>query len=120
VVINLLINAAHAITPGKPAENEVRVVARANGAGGVLLEVKDTGCGIPPENLGRIFEPFFTTKPLGEGTGLGLSVCQTIITSMGGTIEVESEVGRGSTFRITLPLAEGQEDGGSTSKQHVA
>jgi signal transduction histidine kinase len=120
VVINLLINAAHAITPGKPAENEVRVVARDSGAGRVLLEVKDTGCGIPPENLGRIFEPFFTTKPLGEGTGLGLSVCQTIITSMGGTIEVESEVGRGSTFRITLPLADSQEGGGSTSKQHVA
>ncbi len=116
VVLNLLINAAHAIAPGKPAENEVRVVARANGAGGVLVEVRDTGSGIPPENLERIFEPFFTTKPAGEGTGLGLSVSHTIVTQMGGTIQVESEVGRGSTFRITLPLAKGRE-GGSREKQ---
>jgi two-component system NtrC family sensor kinase len=108
VVLNLLINAAYAIAPGKPSENEVRVVARAQGAGSVVVEVRDTGCGIPPENLQRIFEPFFTTKPIGEGTGLGLSVCHTIVTSMGGTIQVESEVGRGSTFRITLLTAEGR------------
>jgi C4-dicarboxylate-specific signal transduction histidine kinase len=117
VVLNLLINAGYAITPGKPEENEVRVVARVHGPGSVLVEVKDTGCGIPKENLERIFEPFFTTKPVGEGTGLGLSVCHTIITSMGGTIQVESEVGRGSTFRITLPLAEGRQGGGSSEKQ---
>jgi len=117
VVLNLLINAAYAITPGKPAENEVRVVARAHGAASVVVEVKDTGSGIPPENLQRIFEPFFTTKPVGEGTGLGLSVCHTIVTSMGGTIEVESEVGRGSTFRIMLLTAEGRNGGGSPEKQ---
>jgi signal transduction histidine kinase len=109
VVLNLLINAGHAIAPGKPQENEVRVVARANGSGSVVLEVRDTGCGIPKENLERIFEPFFTTKPIGEGTGLGLSVCHNIITAMGGTIQVESEVGRGTTFRITLPEAEAYE-----------
>jgi two-component system NtrC family sensor kinase len=117
VVLNLIINAAYAITPGKPAENEVRVVARAHGAGNVVVEVRDTGCGIPPENLQRIFEPFFTTKPVGEGTGLGLSVCHTIVTSMGGTIEVESQVGRGSTFRITLPTAEGRDSDGAQEKK---
>jgi two-component system, NtrC family, sensor kinase len=109
VVLNLLINAAHAIPPGKPMENEVRVVARANGAGSVVLEVRDTGCGIPPENLERIFEPFFTTKPIGEGTGLGLSVCHNIITAMGGSIHVESKPGRGTTFLITLPEAAAHE-----------
>jgi two-component system, NtrC family, sensor kinase len=117
VVLNLLINAAYAITPGKPAENEIRVVARVQGAGSVVVEVKDTGCGIPAENLQRIFEPLFTTKPVGEGTGLGLSVCHTIVTSMGGTIEVESEVERGSTFRITLLTAEGRNGDVSHEKQ---
>jgi len=117
VVLNLLINAAYAITPGKPAENKIRVAARAQGSGSVVVEVTDTGCGIPPENLQRIFEPLFTTKPAGEGTGLGLSVCHTIVTSMGGTIEVESQVGRGSTFRITLPAAEGRDGGGAQEKK---
>jgi two-component system NtrC family sensor kinase len=70
------------------------------------VEITDTGCGIPPENLGRIFDPFFTTKPLGEGTGLGLSVCQSIIAAHGGTLTVESAVGRGTTFRVTLPAAQ--------------
>ncbi|WP_224249901.1 sensor histidine kinase [Hyalangium gracile] len=103
VVLNLLINAAHAIEPGRAEENEVRVLVRASGSKSVIVVVSDTGSGIPPENLERIFEPFFTTKPVGMGTGLGLSVCRTIILSLGGTLEVESEVGRGSTFRITLP-----------------
>ena len=116
VMLNLLVNAAHAIDPGKSMENEVRVTARTNGSGSVVLEVRDTGCGIPPENLERIFEPFFTTKPIGEGTGLGLSVCHNIITAMGGTIQVESEVGRGTTFRITLPEAAAREAAASDEK----
>ncbi|WP_257452695.1 sensor histidine kinase [Archangium lipolyticum] len=107
VLLNLLINAAHAIEPGRVEQNEIRVTARQSAPGRVLLEVSDTGCGIPAENLGRIFEPFFTTKPVGVGTGLGLSVCHGIITSFGGDITVESEVGRGTTFRISLPVAEG-------------
>jgi signal transduction histidine kinase/HAMP domain-containing protein len=105
VLLNLLINAAHAITPGQVEQNEIRVSARESVPGRVTLEVSDTGCGIPAENLGRIFEPFFTTKPVGVGTGLGLPVCHGIITSFGGDITVESEPGRGTTFRITLPTA---------------
>ncbi|MCX7822107.1 MAG: ATP-binding protein [Syntrophobacterales bacterium] len=69
----------------------------------VVLEVSDTGPGIPKSILPRIFDPFFTTKPVGKGTGLGLSICYGIIKKAGGNIEVESEVGKGTTFRIWLP-----------------
>ena len=69
----------------------------------VLVEVKDTGHGISPENLPRILEPFFTTKEVGRGTGLGLAVCYGILTEHGGSLDVQSVVGAGSTFTITLP-----------------
>jgi signal transduction histidine kinase len=109
VLLNLLINASHAIEPGQVERNEIRVAARESAPGRVTLEVSDTGCGIPPENLERIFDPFFTTKAAGVGTGLGLSVCQRIITSLGGELTVESHVGQGTTFRITLSVAENDE-----------
>ena len=102
VVLNLLINAAHAITAGQPDKNEIRVVLRAE-VDHAIIEVKDTGCGMAPEVLSRIFDPFFTTKPVGVGTGLGLSICHGIITGFGGEITAASEVGKGSTFRISLP-----------------
>ncbi|HEV8397110.1 MAG TPA: ATP-binding protein, partial [Vicinamibacterales bacterium] len=74
-------------------------------AGGrVRVEIADTGRGIPPEILSRIFEPFFTTKPAGEGTGLGLSLCRSIVEEHGGTITVESVPGRGTTFGVELPV----------------
>ncbi|HYO67659.1 MAG TPA: ATP-binding protein [Archangium sp.] len=103
VFLNLLINAAHAITPGQVERNRISLTAHEVDSGHVVVEVSDTGCGITPENLARIFEPFFTTKPAGVGSGLGLPVCQRIVTAHGGSISVTSEVGRGTTFRVTLP-----------------
>ncbi|HYO72841.1 MAG TPA: ATP-binding protein [Archangium sp.] len=104
VFLNLIINAAHAIAPGQVEQNEIRLVARRAADSRVLVEVSDSGCGIPAENLERIFRPFFTTKPAGVGSGLGLSVCQRIITMHGGDITVESQPGRGTTFRLSLPV----------------
>jgi signal transduction histidine kinase len=72
------------------------------------VEVEDTGKGISPENLNRIFDPFFTTKPIGKGTGLGLSLSYGIVQKHHGRIEVKSEVGKGSTFRVTLPVRQQQ------------
>jgi two-component system, NtrC family, sensor kinase len=67
--------------------------------------VSDTGCGIPDDVRAHLFEPFLTTKPVGQGTGLGLSICHGIVTSLGGSIAVESAVRKGSTFRVTIPVA---------------
>jgi two-component system NtrC family sensor kinase len=105
VFLNLLINAAHAIPEGQAEENEIRIAARQETPEFVLVEIHDTGCGIPRENLDRIFDPFFTTKPSGEGTGLGLSLVHSILTTLGGSISVESDVDRGTTFRVRLPTA---------------
>jgi len=111
VVMNLLVNAQHAIdgegsitvrTRRLPQPRTLRPGAIAVPM--VELSVTDTGCGIPEENFRRIFDPFFTTKKIGTGTGLGLSVSHGIVEAHGGTIEVESEVGKGSTFRVQLPL----------------
>jgi PAS domain S-box-containing protein len=110
VFLNLLINAAQAIPPGRPDQNEIRIKLRAV-QGHVIIEIRDTGAGIPPEMRSRIFDPFFTTKPVGVGTGLGLFVCQGIITRFGGEISVESEVGRGTTFRVIFPMARGIRSG---------
>jgi two-component system, cell cycle sensor histidine kinase and response regulator CckA len=102
VLVNLLLNAAHAIEPGNVARNEVVITADRDLQGRVVITVRDTGRGMPPEILARIFEPFFTTKPIGVGTGLGLSICHGIVTSLGGELSAESQVGRGSTFRVVL------------------
>ncbi|HSP78104.1 MAG TPA: response regulator [Myxococcaceae bacterium] len=104
VFLNLIVNAAQAIPEGHVERNELRIVTRRL-AGEVVVEVRDTGAGMPAEHLARVFEPFFTTKPVGMGTGLGLSICHGIITRSGGRMEVESEQGRGSTFRVILPAA---------------
>ena len=100
VFVNLLVNAGHAIE----ANGQVGVSARQVGEQ-VWVEISDTGCGMAPEVVGRIFEPFFTTKPVGKGTGLGLSISYGIVKKHGGHIEVDSEVGRGTTFRIVLPVS---------------
>ncbi len=105
VVVNLLKNAAQAITGGAPEANEIAVRLGPSRDARVEIAVSDTGVGIPPEVRGRLFEPFFTTKPVGEGTGLGLSICHGIVTGFGGELLVESEPGKGSTFRVLLPAA---------------
>ncbi len=103
VFLNLLLNAAQAIPDGAAAEHEIRIRTRTDGLGRAVVEVSDTGRGIPEELRARVFDPFFTTKPVGEGTGLGLSICLGIVRSLGGEILLESEVGEGSTFRVALP-----------------
>ncbi|HEY6099603.1 MAG TPA: ATP-binding protein [Anaeromyxobacter sp.] len=105
VFLNLLVNAAQAIPEGHADRNEIRLSARAAGAR-VVLEVFDTGVGIPPEELGRLFDPFFTTKPMGGGTGLGLAICHGIVATLGGEISVASRAGAGTTFTVALPAAD--------------
>ncbi len=103
VFLNLIVNAAQAIPEGRIDENTIRITTRTDKEGRAVVEVADTGSGIPAEHLPNLFAPFFTTKPVGIGTGLGLPICQRIVMQMGGTIEVESEVGKGTTFRVTIP-----------------
>lgn len=103
VFINLLINAVQAIPEGKADCYEIRIVTSTDSKGRAVVEVGDTGPGIPAEVLGRIFDPFFTTKAVGVGTGLGLAICHSIVTAMGGEIFAHSEVNRGTTFRVVLP-----------------
>ena len=100
VFLNLVINAAQAVD----AEGSVLVATRRDGDS-VVVSVADDGCGIPKEHLDRLFDPFFTTKPVGEGTGLGLGISHQIVQRHEGEIEVESEPGAGSVFRVRLPAA---------------
>ena len=99
VFLNLIVNAGQAIE----ASGTITISTGAS-LSEIWIRFEDTGCGIPKEHLNRIFEPFFTTKPVGQGTGLGLSVSYSIVRRHGGSIEVESEVGRGSRFTIRLPV----------------
>jgi PAS domain S-box-containing protein len=101
VLMNLGSNAAHAM---RESGGMLAITLTSDGANAVLV-VADTGDGMDRATLDRVFEPFFTTKPVGAGTGLGLSVVHGIVTGHGGAIEVSSDTGRGTTFRITLPAA---------------
>jgi PAS domain S-box-containing protein len=104
VLLNVLLNAAHAIPEGRAHEATITVTTFVEADGRVAIEVRDTGTGITPEHLPHVFEPFFTTK--GErGTGLGLSICQKLVAALGGEISIESDVGRGTCLTIRL-LAE--------------
>jgi len=100
VFMNLLVNAGHAIE----TQGSITIRTFRHGDDEVCVEVSDTGKGIAPEHINRIFEPFFTTKPVGKGTGLGLSLSYGIIKRHGGRIEVESSEGKGTTFRLVLPI----------------
>ncbi len=110
VFLNLLVNAAQAIGPERGL-----IVVRSGDAGDeVWVEVEDDGSGIAPEHLARVFDPFFTTKPVGRGTGLGLSLSYGIVQKHHGRIDVRSEPGRGSCFRVTLPVRRPGTGGGAT------
>ncbi len=106
VLVNLIHNAIHAI--GERGRIEI---ALRPADGGVALVVRDDGPGISPEDLERVFQPFFTTKPVGQGTGLGLSVCHGLVRGWGGTITARSTPGQGAEFRIWVPAADGGEGG---------
>ncbi len=101
VVLNILNNAAYAI--GR--DGTITIATRQPTADSIELTFSDTGCGIPKEQLEKIFDPFFTTKPPGKGTGLGLSISHSIIVKLGGRITAASEIGKGTTFTIHLPVA---------------
>jgi two-component system, cell cycle sensor histidine kinase and response regulator CckA len=104
VFLNLLVNAAQAIPVGHAGDNQITLTVQQRGEQ-VIVEIADTGAGIARDVLPRIFDPFFTTKPVGVGTGLGLSICHNIVSGCGGEITVESTEGKGSTFRVSLPIA---------------
>ncbi len=105
VLLNLLENSTYALTEVADRRPVIRVSVRALDGRRAQITVADTGPGIPGDMLDKVFEPFFTTKPVNHGTGLGLAICHSLVSSMSGTIEVESEPGRGTTFTITLPVA---------------
>ena len=100
--MNILINAVQAMQERGTITITTRHSAPDNS---VEVLISDTGCGVPPDKINQVFDPFFTTKESGQGTGLGLSIAYGIVTSHRGSISVESEVGKGSTFKIRLPIA---------------
>jgi PAS domain S-box-containing protein len=109
VFLNLIANARDAIDDGGGQKKELTIttgLSEDEGAPSILVSIKDTGVGIPPENMEKIFEPFFSTKPVGKGTGLGLSLCYGIVEAHGGRIDIKSQVGEGTKVRITLPVEE--------------
>ncbi len=106
VFVNLLLNAAQSFAPANTDKNEVCIETSVDVTGHIQVEIRDTGEGIPENIRNRIFDPFFTTKPAGTGMGLGLSICRGIVASMGGEIQVESEVGKGTILRVLIPPAQ--------------
>lgn len=115
IVINLLTNAFDAIDRG----GRVTLAARTDGED-VLIAVSDTGTGIQAEDVRRIFEPFYTTKGRGKGTGLGLAICRELVAALGGSISVESQPGRGSTFSVRLPRKGGRRAGEESRPRSAA
>jgi two-component system NtrC family sensor kinase len=109
VLLNLTLNACEAMPDGGTL-----LVSSSSADGFVVIHITDTGCGIERKDLDKIFEPFFTTKPVGKGTGLGLSVSYGIVQQHGGTLAVDSEPGKGTTFTITLPAVADDATGGDS------
>ena len=115
VFLNLLVNAAQAIPEGNAEGNEIAVATRTHGDQ-ILIEIRDSGSGIAPEILTRVFDPFFTTKAAGAGTGLGLFVSRQTVTEHGGHVAIESQVGRGTVFRVFLPCEEAAAAGAAATR----
>ena len=111
VFMNLVVNAAQAI----PERGQIKIATGTRDEW-VWVAISDTGAGIAAENLSRIFDPFFTTKPVGSGTGLGLSVSHTIVAKHHGRIEVQSQVGTGTTFQVWLPIAQADAQSASAAR----
>jgi signal transduction histidine kinase len=114
VVLNIVVNAAHALAEAQPENSvekgKIRVKTRSEGEWAVI-EISDNGTGIPEEIRSKIFDPFFTTKTVGKGSGQGLAIARSVVVDKhGGTIEVESALGEGTTFRIRLPFGENGEE----------
>jgi len=108
VLLNLLVNAAQAIPEGEAHVNEIRVTTRTDDHGRAVIEITDTGTGIPSAVATRIFEPFFTTRSVGKGLGLGLTVSRDIVAALDGELTIDSVVGKGTTVRIALPSCDGE------------
>jgi signal transduction histidine kinase len=104
VLLNLFTNAADAMPDGGRLTHRVQSGELPVARPAVVIEVIDTGSGIPADHLGRVFEPFFTTKEEGKGTGLGLAICKRIVEQHHGLLLIESAVGAGTTVRVTLPI----------------
>ncbi|QJR34147.1 hybrid sensor histidine kinase/response regulator [Gemmatimonas groenlandica] len=106
VMLNLLVNAAQALPEGHAEHHAISLSTWFDrDRQRVMVEIRDTGVGISPEHINRIFDPFFTTKDVGLGTGLGLAICQRIVTDLDGELTVRSELGTGTTFSVSLPIA---------------
>ena len=106
VFLNLIVNAVQSMEEGHADRNTITVSTGVDARGRIEVEVRDSGSGMSQEVLSHLFTPFYTTKPVGVGTGLGLSICNRIVQALGGEITVESEVGKGSSFRVFLPASE--------------
>jgi signal transduction histidine kinase len=104
VFLNLVVNAGQAMPRRPPSENEIRIAASAD-EDRVSVEIRDNGVGIPPEDLAHVFEPFHSTRTSAAGSGMGLAICKRILEEGGGSISVESRLGTGTAFRVSLPRA---------------
>jgi signal transduction histidine kinase len=107
VFLNLFTNAGDAMPTGGRLIPRVRPGELPPARSAVVIEVEDTGVGIPPEHISKVTEPFFTTKEDGKGTGLGLAICRRIVQEHHGKLEIESQAGKGTRVRITLPVRNG-------------
>ena len=116
IFTNLVVNAAQAIGEGFADTNAIVLTTYADEEGRAVIEVRDTGPGMPPDVLLRVFDPFFTTRPIGQGMGLGLSISNSIARALGGELSVESKLAVGTTFRLVLPAAPAP-TGGSVDPQ---